>query len=100
MEIHEMTFEQALQELERVVTRLENEALSLEEALALYKKGVALFEHCRSRLQEAEGWVKQALPTSSGFELRPLINRQEWEAESKTTEENNRENDEVVNEEE
>lgn len=81
MEITEMTFEQALQELERTVTRLENEALTLEEALALYKRGLSLFEYCRARLQEAEGWVKQVVPTASGYELRPLTTREEWESQ-------------------
>jgi exodeoxyribonuclease VII small subunit len=80
MEINEMTFEQALNELERTVAKLESETLTLDEALALYKRGVQLFEHCRDRLQEAEGWVKQVVATAGGYELQPLTTREEWEA--------------------
>ncbi|MHA2621074.1 MAG: exodeoxyribonuclease VII small subunit [bacterium JZ-2024 1] len=95
MEITEMTFEQALQELERTVTRLENEALTLEEALALYKRGLSLFEYCRARLQEAEGWVKQVVPTASGYELRPWTTREEWESGRTEAKEDDDETDDI-----
>ncbi|WP_448594958.1 exodeoxyribonuclease VII small subunit [Thermoflexus hugenholtzii] len=51
--VHEMTFEEALAELERIVRALEGGSLPLEEALALYERGQALAERCQRLLQEA-----------------------------------------------
>ena len=52
--VHEMTFEEALAELERIVRALEGGGLPLEEALALYEWGQALAERCQRLLQEAQ----------------------------------------------
>ena len=49
-----LSFEQAYHELERVVARMEEGAASLEEALVLYERGVALSQHCTSLLDRAE----------------------------------------------
>lgn len=49
-----LSFEQAYHELERVVARMEEGAASLEEALILYERGVALSQHCTSLLDRAE----------------------------------------------
>jgi exodeoxyribonuclease VII small subunit len=100
MEIKDMTFEQALQELERTVGRLESEALTLEESLALYRRGVLLFEHCRDHLQQAEGWVKQVVATPSGYELRPLVSREDWESRGAEPGEDDDDNEESENEKE
>jgi exodeoxyribonuclease VII small subunit len=52
--VHEMTFEEALAELERIVRALEGGGLPLEEALALYERGQAMAERCQRLLQEAQ----------------------------------------------
>ncbi|MDW8064336.1 MAG: exodeoxyribonuclease VII small subunit [Anaerolineae bacterium] len=52
--IQELTFEEALAELEHVVRALEGGRLSLEEALALYERGRALADRCQKLLQEAQ----------------------------------------------
>jgi exodeoxyribonuclease VII small subunit len=52
--VEKLTYEQAFGELEAVVTALEQEEHSLEEALALYARGQALLQHCRRLLEEAE----------------------------------------------
>lgn len=55
----DLTFEQAFQELEKVVQRLESGDLPLEQALALFEQGVALARLCENRLDEAEQKVSQ-----------------------------------------
>jgi exodeoxyribonuclease VII small subunit len=55
----DLTFEQALQELEKVVQQLESGELSLEQSLALYERGMALAKLCEGRLDEAEQKVSQ-----------------------------------------
>lgn len=49
-----MTFEENLQQLQQLTEKLEKESLPLEEAIAVYQKGVQLSEACRNALQEAE----------------------------------------------
>ena len=47
-------FEYSLDELEQLVERMETGDLSLEESLAAYERGVALYRKCQSALEQAE----------------------------------------------
>lgn len=51
-------FEQALEELEELVTRLEEGDLSLEESLKEFERGVKLTRDCQTELKEAEQKVR------------------------------------------
>jgi exodeoxyribonuclease VII small subunit len=53
-----MSFEAALAELERVVSDMESGQLSLEDALAAYKRGAELLQQCRARLDDAQQQVR------------------------------------------
>ena len=52
--ISEMTFEQAMSELERIVTELERGDVPLEDSISLYEKGAELKKRCEPKLKEAE----------------------------------------------
>ena len=52
--IAEMTFEQAMAELEQVVGQLERGDVALEASIALYDRGAKLRAHCEAKLKEAE----------------------------------------------
>ena len=52
--ISEMTFEQAMSELERIVTQLETGDVPLEHSISLYEKGAELKKRCETKLKEAE----------------------------------------------
>ena len=52
--ISEMTFEQAMSELERIVTLLEKGDVPLEDSISLYEKGAELKKRCETKLKEAE----------------------------------------------
>ena len=54
-------FEQALDELEQIVGKLERGELKLEESLKLFERGVALARQCRQSLETAELKVKHLL---------------------------------------
>ena len=43
-----------MDELEGIVARIEKEALPLEDALALFEKGIGLVRECREFLSEAK----------------------------------------------
>ena len=59
-----ISFEDALRELEDIVTSLERGDVSLGDAITAFERGTALKAHCQSRLEEARMKVEQIrLPT-------------------------------------
>ncbi|MFC0679001.1 exodeoxyribonuclease VII small subunit [Lysobacter korlensis] len=47
-------FEQSLVALEQLVDRMEHGDMTLEESLAAYERGVGLYRHCQTALEQAE----------------------------------------------
>jgi len=62
-DIEKMTFEQAYNEMETIVQKLEAGNLSLEEAITLYQRGMALAERCNTQLDQAELTIKALAPS-------------------------------------
>jgi exodeoxyribonuclease VII small subunit len=58
-DIEELSYEQALAELETIVASLEGNKLSLEETMALFERGKILAQHCIDLLDNAELRVKK-----------------------------------------
>jgi len=52
--VEELTYEEALAELEGIVEALEGEQNPLEEALKLYERGQALTDRCGALLESAQ----------------------------------------------
>jgi len=52
--ISAMSFETALAELEKIVSKLEGGEVALEKSISLYERGDALREHCSAKLKEAK----------------------------------------------
>ena len=63
------SFEQDLDDLEKVVKQLESGDLPLEKSLELFERGVALSESCRKQLEAAETRVEVLL--KKGGEVTP-----------------------------
>jgi len=61
-------YESALEELESLVARMEEGALSLEESLAAYRRGAALVGFCQQQLEK----VEQQVRVLDGETLKPL----------------------------
>ncbi len=70
--ISDMSFEEAMSELENVVRQLESGDVPLEESIRLYERGAALKARCEEKLKEAEEKVR--LITLDG-EGRPVGSR-------------------------
>ena len=71
--VEELSYEEALAELEEIVTALEGEQNKLEEAIKLFERGQALASRCSELLEAAELKVKQVagdviLPFEEGSE--------------------------------
>ena len=56
--ISELTFEEAMAELEKVVGQLERGDVALEASIALYERGAALKKVCEDKLKAAEEKVE------------------------------------------
>ncbi len=52
------SYEEALQELERLVVSMENAQLPLDQLLDSYKRGAQLLSYCRARLEAVEQQVQ------------------------------------------
>ena len=53
-DVNEMSFEQAIKELEQVVGQLERGDVALDESIKLYERVAALKARCEAKLKEAE----------------------------------------------
>jgi exodeoxyribonuclease VII small subunit len=65
------TFEASLSNLEKIVRRLEEGDLSLEESLKLFEDGVRLSRECQERLNQAERRIEILLKDEDG---NPALN--------------------------
>lgn len=51
-------FERSLDELERLVQKMEQGEQSLDDSLAAYERGVSLYRQCQAALEQAEQRVR------------------------------------------
>ncbi|MBI4495943.1 MAG: exodeoxyribonuclease VII small subunit [Deltaproteobacteria bacterium] len=76
----EPKFEEAYQQLEAIVRRLEEENLSLEESLKAFEEGVRLSRFCSQKLDEAEKKVEVLLKDTEGrLSAKPFSLEEEGE---------------------
>lgn len=54
----DISFEVAINELEKIVSQMENNQLPLQEALAAFKRGTLLLQHCQKTLADVEQQVR------------------------------------------
>jgi exodeoxyribonuclease VII small subunit len=52
------SFEEAIQELEKILSEIESGNVGLEESLARYERGTFLVQHCRGVLAQAEKQIE------------------------------------------
>jgi len=64
--IADLSFEQALAELESIVSKLESGQAPLEESLNLYARGAELKTHCETKLAAARLRVEKIVVGSGG----------------------------------
>jgi exodeoxyribonuclease VII small subunit len=60
------TFEQSLNDLERIVRQLEEGDLPLEDSLKLFEEGIKLSRECRERLTNAERRIQVLMKDANG----------------------------------
>ena len=57
--IEKMSFEDALDELKEIVSRLESGEGKLDEAIDSYERGAKLKQHCEKKLREAQEKIEK-----------------------------------------
>jgi exodeoxyribonuclease VII small subunit len=68
----QQSFEQAMQELEKLVAEMETGDLPLEQALAKFERGISLARTSQSMLKEAEQRVQILTQQGGEEQLQPL----------------------------
>jgi exodeoxyribonuclease VII small subunit len=61
-ETEDLTFEEAFTELERLVSKLEDGGLTLEESLVVFERARVLAAYCSQQLDQAELKVREMTP--------------------------------------
>ena len=68
--LDKMTFEEAMNELEKLVESLDKGDISLDQAIAAYDRGSQLKDHCQKKLNEAKMKV-ETIQLSNNPEIVP-----------------------------
>lgn len=71
-----LSFEEAIEELEKIVDRLEEGDVPLEEAITIYKKGMELSKLCHDKLKNVEEQLTQII-TEDGQKENFIIQEEE-----------------------
>ena len=72
----ELTFEQGLESLDKIVDKLESGDLELVESLELFEQGVLLSQNCRKQLEAAETKVETLIKRDGKLEPFHLDDRE------------------------
>ncbi len=75
------TFETSLKELEKIVRRLEEGDLPLEDSLKLFEDGVKLSRECQERLNQAERRIEVLLKDENGNPKLEIIKSEDLREE-------------------
>jgi exodeoxyribonuclease VII small subunit len=72
-----MSFEAALDELQKIVGDLETGKAPLEESIAAYERGIALKTHCEKKLREAQAKIEKINVNADGTLAASALQQQE-----------------------
>ncbi|MBQ7975467.1 MAG: exodeoxyribonuclease VII small subunit [Clostridia bacterium] len=62
----ELKFEEKISELEKIVNKLEDGTLSLDESITLFEKGIKLSKDCQKILDDAEKKISVLMEDEKG----------------------------------
>lgn len=67
-----MTFEQAMETLESIVSKLESGDVPLETAIELFQEGMSLSKLCGQKLEQVERRIEMLVEGDSGLQRKPF----------------------------
>lgn len=65
-DIKKLSFEDALEQLEGIVSELETGQGKLDEAIVAYERGALLKRHCEAKLKEAQARIDKIVEAADG----------------------------------
>lgn len=81
----EIGFEKALEDLEEIVSKMEQGNLTLDQSLQQYEKGVKLIRHCNKKLDSCEKRIELITKNEDGdFEKTDFAELEPQKAQKKT----------------
>ena len=75
LDIEKINFEEAMQELETIVSSLENGSIELEESIKQYTRGIKLKKHCEEKLKEANAKIEEITIDKQGNIKKKIFDR-------------------------
>jgi len=73
----ELNFEEAMEELEKIATELENGKLTLDESVAKFEEGMKLSKACNDILESAEKKITMLIKSDDGIKEENFIPNEE-----------------------
>ncbi len=70
-DIEEMSFEAALQELEKIVEKLDSGNVNLDQSIDIYTRGSHLKQHCEAKLRSAQERVDKIVYQNNTLSAQP-----------------------------
>jgi exodeoxyribonuclease VII small subunit len=71
-QIKKLTFEQAMEEMAKVVAELEQGDIPLEKSMELFQTGMLLSKICGERLNDVENKINTLVNGKNGLELKSI----------------------------
>ena len=67
-----VSFEEAMEQLEVIVAKLESGDVPLEQAIELFQEGMRLSQLCGSKLEQVERKIEMLIETEQGLQRKPF----------------------------
>lgn len=67
MKIENMSYEEAMEELEKIIKELEDDNLSLKDSMDKFKQGMSLYKYCNEIINNMEGEIKILMEDKEGL---------------------------------
>ena len=67
-----LSFEEAMEQLEAIVAKLESGDVPLEQAIELFQEGMKLSQLCGSKLEQVERKIEMLIETEQGLQRKPF----------------------------
>lgn len=79
--LDDLSFEDAMQRLEAIVSKLENGDVPLETAIGLFQEGMQLSQLCGGKLEQVESKIELLVETENGFQKKTFATANEDKGE-------------------
>ncbi len=75
--MEQLTFEQAIERLELIASKLEQGDVPLEQSIELFQEGMALSKLCSGKLEQAEQKIQMLMENDQQLHIKPFAEQNE-----------------------